>query len=117
MTVSSPQQASQLKPALRIAWCVLSLIILAALIAPFVVPSERLHHLFPPCPSRALFGRPCPTCGMTTAFIHISRGEFAEASRANRFSLPLYGMFWSNELAALVFFARRLRGASRGRRA
>jgi len=36
----------------------------------------------PPCSSVMLFGRPCPTCGMTTAFAHTVRGHFLQAVHA-----------------------------------
>ena len=37
----------------------------------------------PPCTFWVLFGRPCPTCGMTTAWAHLVRGECVSAFRAN----------------------------------
>ena len=37
----------------------------------------------PPCTFWVLFGRPCPTCGMTTAWAHLMRGEWLDACRAN----------------------------------
>lgn len=36
-----------------------------------------------PCAFRTLTGRPCPTCGMTTAFAWTMRGRWSEAWRAN----------------------------------
>lgn len=36
-----------------------------------------------PCAFRAATGRPCPTCGMTTAFARFARGELAASWRAN----------------------------------
>ena len=36
----------------------------------------------PPCVSIVLFGIPCPTCGMTTAFAHTVRGELWSAFNA-----------------------------------
>jgi hypothetical protein len=36
-----------------------------------------------PCAILRLTGRPCPTCGMTTAFAWLVRGELARAWRAN----------------------------------
>lgn len=43
------------------------------------------HQQFglPECSIRVLFSRPCPGCGMTTAFSYFVRGEFAAATRAN----------------------------------
>jgi hypothetical protein len=37
----------------------------------------------PPCTFRVLFGIPCPSCGMTTSFAHLMRGNLSQALRAN----------------------------------
>jgi len=37
----------------------------------------------PPCTFRALFGIPCPSCGMTTCFSHLMHGNVIPAFRAN----------------------------------
>ncbi len=37
----------------------------------------------PPCTVRVLFGRPCPSCGMTTSWAHLVRGQVPSALRAN----------------------------------
>ncbi|WP_165230553.1 DUF2752 domain-containing protein [Aquisphaera insulae] len=36
-----------------------------------------------PCAFRELTGRPCPTCGMTTAFAWMTRGDLGRSWRAN----------------------------------
>ena len=38
---------------------------------------------FPPCTFRVLFDRPCPSCGMTTSWAHLVRGQLVGALRAN----------------------------------
>ena len=43
----------------------------------------------PPCTTRALFGIPCPSCGMTTSFANFVRGRFLQAARANTSGLLL----------------------------
>lgn len=43
----------------------------------------------PPCTTRALFGFPCPSCGMTTSFANFVRGRFLHAARANASGLLL----------------------------
>lgn len=43
----------------------------------------------PPCTTRALFGVPCPSCGMTTSFANFVRGRFLHAARANASGLLL----------------------------
>jgi hypothetical protein len=37
----------------------------------------------PPCTVRLLFGIPCPSCGMTTSFAYLMRGQLGDAVRAN----------------------------------
>jgi hypothetical protein len=39
--------------------------------------------LAPQCVFRAVTGVPCPTCGSTHAFVHLSRGEIGAALKAN----------------------------------
>jgi hypothetical protein len=36
-----------------------------------------------PCTFRVLFGRPCPSCGMTTSWAYLVRGRVPSALRAN----------------------------------
>ena len=43
----------------------------------------------PPCTVRLLLGIPCPSCGMTTSFAHLMRGQVADALRANAAGLLL----------------------------
>lgn len=37
----------------------------------------------PECTVQILWNRPCPGCGMTTAFAHLVRGQWQAAARAN----------------------------------
>ena len=52
--------------------------------ASSLTPSPQGHatHLalgLPPCGWVVSFGRPCPTCGMTTAFAHVAHGQLLAA--------------------------------------
>lgn len=44
----------------------------------------------PPCPSVAVFGRPCPGCGLTTSFTATIHGNFALAFHAHPLGPVLY---------------------------
>lgn len=79
----------QLPQALQIVWMMTGLISGLIVIAPLLVPSEFLLHLFPVCAAKAA-GRSCILCGMTTAFVQIGAGNFAGAQVANRGALALY---------------------------
>ena len=44
---------------------------------------------YAPCLAPILFGRPCPTCGMTTAFAYAARGDVRSAFHAQPAGLAL----------------------------
>jgi uncharacterized protein DUF2752 len=61
-------------------------VVLIYAIAVWLTPDPRgvgTHEQLglPPCQTLALFGFPCPFCGMTTAFTHMARGQVWEAVR------------------------------------
>ena len=43
----------------------------------------------PECGIRAMFGTPCPSCGMTTSFAHFVRGHWIRAAESNLAGLAL----------------------------
>jgi hypothetical protein len=54
------------------------------------------------CPSRALFGIPCATCGMTRAFVRLAAGDAAGAVAASPAGAALAAAAWAFALAALA---------------
>ena len=67
-------------------------------------PSAALHGThqelgLPPCPSVALFDRPCFGCGMTTSFTALLHLDFATAFRAHPFGPLFYFLFTASALA------------------
>jgi hypothetical protein len=60
----------------------------------------------PPCTFWMLFGRPCPTCGMTTSWAHLVRGHVASAVHAN-LGGTLLGMLAMTAVPWLLGSARR----------
>lgn len=92
---------------LRLAWMIFSVVILAILLSPFVLGRDRVAGLAPVCERKARYGLDCPFCGMTTSFLNISEARFRDASHANRAGIPLYGVFVSNEIFALLFMRRK----------
>jgi hypothetical protein len=71
---------------------------IAALIHPYTADGQALKmgaHTrlgMPPCEFYVAFGKPCPSCGLTTRFALFIRGDLGNAFRAN----------WVGPLLALV---------------
>src|SRR5574344_1220535 len=55
----------------------------AAFFAAFALTVAAMQLLSLPCPFISLFGIPCPGCGMTRAFIALSRLDIPGAFSAN----------------------------------
>jgi len=72
------------------------------LLAAWLEPDRRGHGTFEaigaPCVWASVLGKPCPTCGMTTAFSHAVRADLPAAAKAQPFGLVLAvgtaGLFW-----------------------
>ena len=98
---------AEVKQSFGIVWLAISLVMLAALAAPFALGRERLARLMPVCEWKSRYGRECPFCGMTSSFLDISDGQFGSAQRANRAGIPVYLLFVSNEIGLLAFVSRK----------
>ncbi|HZZ84192.1 MAG TPA: DUF2752 domain-containing protein [Anaeromyxobacteraceae bacterium] len=59
------------------------------------------------CPLLALTGWPCPTCGMTRAFVRLAHGRLQGAVAASPLGAFLAAAAWAFALAALVAWAAR----------
>lgn len=76
-----------------------------------IEPSAAGHgsHMqvgLPPCAWVVRFDRPCPTCGMTTAVSHASRGDFLTSivtqPAGAAFALGAASLFWMSLFVALT---------------
>lgn len=78
---------------------------LSFLVARFV----PVIDLFPPCPFREFFSIPCASCGMTHAFVALSRGHVTAALHASPLGAVGAGAAWTLALLAAARAALRLR--------
>jgi uncharacterized protein DUF2752 len=79
-----------------------------------VYPAVTAHTGWPglPCPLRTLTGVPCPFCGMTTATVAISHGDWGGAAAAN----PLVYLVAALAAATIPVLLARAAGLAPGPR-
>lgn len=89
MTDESNSQTTTLTPRHRLAVAALGLALLVPLlVAVSLEPAAEGHGThqqlgLPPCTFYVVFGWRCPTCGMTTSWAHLVRGQVVRAVEAN----------------------------------
>lgn len=102
-----------MSPRRRLLWAVLGGGLLGLLAtARFLPPDPRgfgTHERLdlPPCSFHWLFGRRCPSCGITTAWAHAVRGQWPDAVRANACGAALAPLA---AMAAVLLIASAARG-------
>ena len=70
--------------AIALAMGLSGLIAVAAVLPPRAQGLGTHQQLgLPPCSVRVMFGQPCPSCGMTTSWANLVRGNVGNALRAN----------------------------------
>ena len=98
-----------LRESLHYSWLILGVAMLAAVILPLVAPASLIQAVTPRCVWKTQFGRACPGCGLTTAFLHIGRGEWRAAAESNPAGIPLYAAFLFNSVLWLRSIAKLTR--------
>lgn len=116
MKIQAANPGEELKLALKISWALISLVVLGILLMPFLFEPQTVKSIAPVCEYKAKYNMACPACGMTRAFIKISKGHLSEAMQLNRYSLCVYVLFVLNEIVFIGmvlgvknFFTRHLR--------
>ena len=89
------------------AGCSLGLLVVAATLRADPSGSGTHQQLgLPACGWMAMFNRPCPACGMTTAFAHAASGNLVGAALAQPFGTALAvtvaAAFWVGAFAAVT---------------
>ena len=95
------------KLAFVIAWLIVSAMLLVLLLSAAVAPVDAILRVSAALQLPHGAHDTCPVCGMTEAFLAISRGQFGAALDANSGSLALYGMLSANELAVAAWLLSR----------
>lgn len=98
---------NDIKTSFLLSWLTMSAVILVVLVSPFLLSDKTIYSIAPKCEWKIKYHKECVLCGMTTAFIEISKGQLSAANRSNRFSLYLYLVFSVNELFASLFLVKR----------
>lgn len=124
---SKPVRPARSSRSARVGAALFALACLAVLVlAAWLEPSPEGHGThtrmgMSPCTWVVLFDRPCPTCGMTTAFAHAARGDVARSFLAQPLGMVLAfataGAFWiASHVAVTGSTIHRIGGAVGGRR-
>lgn len=80
----------------RVAWllsggCACAVLGLSGTLGPEAAGQGAAVQLgLPACGFRTLTGIPCPGCGLTTSFVHLTHGEWVDAAFANPLGVPLW---------------------------
>jgi hypothetical protein len=104
-------ETGNLRESLSYSWLILSLPLLAAVVLPLAAPASTIQAIAPHCVWKTQFGHECPACGLTTAFLHIGRGEWRAATASNAAGIPVYAAFLFNS----ILWMRSLVRAARSR--
>lgn len=97
------------KKAFLVVWLLISSFLLLILLVPFILSEKAVLQLSAICVSSNHGPAQCPLCGMTRAFVAISRGNFHEALQLNRGSIGLYLAFVVDGVLALLYSVRKIR--------
>ncbi len=79
----------------------------------FAVTPEQIESgevvVAPTCTWKRVFGRPCPTCGLTRGFAALSHGRLDDATHYNRGVLFVYALWWLGTVGSAVVTLRHVR--------
>lgn len=80
----------------------------------YLTPSPRGHGThtqlgLAPCASASLLNRPCPGCGLTTAFTSTIHGDVVTAFKSNAFGPFLYILFTISAVVCGITYFRKIR--------
>ena len=93
--------------ALLIVWMIIGILTSLVLIVPFIFLPDTLYSATPECIWKTVYGKPCPLCGMTHAFVLLSKGNIEDALIENSYSLKLYMVFILNTAALFLFLCAK----------
>jgi hypothetical protein len=97
----------QLRQAAIAVWVILSCVLGALAIAPYILSQETLRHIVPECSAKANGGAGCVLCGMTSAYIKIAHGEWRAAMELNHGAIPLYAVSLGSLINAIIFLCNK----------
>lgn len=88
-------------------------IVLAYAMVGLVLRAVGSINILPPCLWTAIFHRHCPGCGITTACVHLLRGQWSAAWQSNPLVFPAVILIIGAILADFFKFYRTFASAKR----
>src|SRR4030066_2199807 len=101
--------AQEIRVAITSVWLIISAILLTMFIALYLLSESTLLSASGALQLSHHDQEPCLLCGMTRAFIAISRGNLADAVTFNDWAVALYDIFLANELSTAILLASLIR--------
>ncbi len=102
-----PGNLDEYKRSFIFTWYILSTIILLIIMAPYFVRQATLLNILPTCSSKVTLHKECSLCGMTHAFISLSKFDINSAYEFNRGSIFLYSVFAINGTCFILYLIGR----------
>lgn len=99
--------ATDLRSAVFASWLIVSVLLMLAVLAPFVLPAETVFGIAPACEAR-LRGESCVLCGMTTAYVRLAAGDYGGALESNQWSLAVWLASIANFTVAKAYLLIKL---------
>lgn len=94
---------SDYKKSIFIFWSVISTILIAVIICPYVFTESSILSYSPKCYSKLILNQDCALCGMTRGFIQLSKGNVYSAITYNQLSPFIFFFFVMNSIYFLTF--------------
>lgn len=112
--IAGPLRIPQDLPMRRFWWLLIPLaFLLTAVVAWLLIPDPSgmgTHRALglPECWFHTLTGKPCPSCGLTTSFVHLMHGNIRLSFKSHPLGPVIFALFaWASALSLLEFRGRK----------
>ncbi len=91
----------------RIVWFIVSIICCVLVLSPFILRQETIYNIA--AFLQVKHEQPCILCGMTRAFLSLSKGDIQQALRYNNYSVFVVLIIAANILSNLIYLFYKIK--------